>query len=331
MGGKREAAETNSSLTPRTSVYPSHLRLLPSAARFPLAAKRSWRNLIVSRPRCLRSHVIDVPMRDDSWANKELEFTTHGLPTLEQVLACKTYAPLSQQDLYNFLRRRQHAEENLDFWMDIEAHEQLWRRYQRELRTKSKEKEYPNSSESSAEAMKLYHNPRDPDITLNLEGGNELTIDIPSEPLSIEDLRISALRIYERFCSPYDPYKRTLLPEDHRLALQELVEVQRCAEPSVFTPAKHCVYDVLNRHFYPQFLNHVCFTNITLTLARTVLFPMAVLFLTGGFAMELCFVFLDYGGRLTRLWGILPIFTGWMCLLSSIFEFLPLVVLFRSR
>ncbi|KAI8334102.1 hypothetical protein BD560DRAFT_414656 [Blakeslea trispora] len=51
------------------------------------------------------------------------------LPTLDQVLARKTMPPVCLYNFYIIMRDRLKMEEVLDFYLDLQHHEQLWKRY----------------------------------------------------------------------------------------------------------------------------------------------------------------------------------------------------------
>lgn len=55
----------------------------------------------------------------------------YNLPTLKQVLERKTQPPLCLYNYYVVMRDRLYMEEVLDFYLDVQHHEQLWRRYTR--------------------------------------------------------------------------------------------------------------------------------------------------------------------------------------------------------
>lgn len=61
-------------------------------------------------------------------------YDTTGLPTLEQVLSRKTLPPVCLYNFYIIMRDRLHSEELLDFYLDVQHHEILWRRYVKGLR-----------------------------------------------------------------------------------------------------------------------------------------------------------------------------------------------------
>ncbi|KAL1921799.1 uncharacterized protein VTP21DRAFT_10441 [Calcarisporiella thermophila] len=181
---------------------------------------------------------------------------------------------------------------------------------------------------ATAEERRHIHN-----IVETREGGSDMPLEavvikVHDAP-TLNELHDSALRLYERFCSPYDAEKYSVcLPEDQRLALHELVEVRGRVDPAVFSQAKAYVYGALGAYYYPHFLDEACTSNISLPLAR-ILMLLGVLVLTAGFAFELTFVFLNLGGWTTRLWGSLPIFLGWSCLITSLSEFSPLLTLLK--
>ncbi|KAJ1658255.1 Bud site selection protein, Revert to axial protein 1 [Dispira simplex] len=52
-----------------------------------------------------------------------------SLPSLELVLARKTCPPICLYNFYVYLRDVEHTEENLDFWLDVVAHENMCKSY----------------------------------------------------------------------------------------------------------------------------------------------------------------------------------------------------------
>lgn len=56
------------------------------------------------------------------------------LPSLESVLNRRTAPPVCLYNFYIIMRDRLHMEEVLDFYLDVQHHEQLWRRYVRSMR-----------------------------------------------------------------------------------------------------------------------------------------------------------------------------------------------------
>ncbi|CAG8479799.1 10644_t:CDS:2 [Ambispora leptoticha] len=56
------------------------------------------------------------------------------LPNLEEVLYRKTAPPVCLYNFYLFMRDREHAEEYLDFWLDIAEHEILCKHFVRDMK-----------------------------------------------------------------------------------------------------------------------------------------------------------------------------------------------------
>lgn len=332
----------------------------------------------------------------DAWAKiKDHNLMVNGLPTLDQVLCQKTRPPLSQLNLFTYLRNVHRAEENLNFWLEVEAHEKLWRAYTASQRRKQEKERMLKSKKINKRMSELlgpgFGTPEagDSDVNTNrYSGGDEQwrsppspglethelnrlssafvfeddqflydrrisgtanllyldpesnyssriihTSDVSQKPagsLTLEDIEENAERIYRRYCSPYEAERRIFLPEDHRLALHELVDVHHLADPVIFESAKSYVYDILNIHYYPRFVEAAGATNVCRTTSR-IAFGLGVFFLTGGFALEFCFVFLNYWSRATRLWGLLPIWVGWLGLFTNITEFLCFLAAFGVR
>ncbi|RIA90272.1 hypothetical protein C1645_770383 [Glomus cerebriforme] len=71
-------------------------------------------------------------------------------PSLDKVLMNKSGSPLSQYNFYAYLRHVWHGEENLNFWLDVVTHENLfesWREYQNYIK-KARERRQSESATS---------------------------------------------------------------------------------------------------------------------------------------------------------------------------------------
>ncbi|KAK9727893.1 Bud site selection protein, Revert to axial protein 1, variant 2 [Basidiobolus ranarum] len=78
----------------------------------------------------------DKSIFQNFWFPEESEDITlndPNLPTLEQVLARKTTPPVCLYNYYIYLRDNNRLVENLDFWLDVVAHENLCKLYCKEL------------------------------------------------------------------------------------------------------------------------------------------------------------------------------------------------------
>lgn len=144
-------------------------------------------------------------------------------------------------------------------------------------------------------------------------------VDTPSM-LCYEDLQQNAKRIYFKFCAPYKAETKIFLPDDYRLALQEMIEIHHLADPIIFGSSFFYIYEVLNIFFYDRFLCSVMYKNLSIYATR-VYMTLSVLFLTIGFALEIACILTGYGTRATRVWGLIPLFLGYCALIASIEEF----------
>jgi len=74
------------------------------------------------------------------------------LPTLWQVLHRKTLPPVCLFNFYLYMRDHERSSEEVDFWLDVTAHELLWRLYvratKRRLTQERIEKEERNVEEA---------------------------------------------------------------------------------------------------------------------------------------------------------------------------------------
>ncbi|KAK9760110.1 Bud site selection protein, Revert to axial protein 1, partial [Basidiobolus ranarum] len=68
-----------------------------------------------------------------NYIDRKLIVNDPKLPTLEQVLSRKTSPPVCLYNYYLFLRDTYRSVENLDFWLDVVAHENLCKLYCKEL------------------------------------------------------------------------------------------------------------------------------------------------------------------------------------------------------
>ncbi|KAL1922277.1 uncharacterized protein VTP21DRAFT_9816 [Calcarisporiella thermophila] len=150
----------------------------------------------------------------------------------------------------------------------------------------------------------------------------------PTQGVSLEDVRVSALRIYHRYFAPRFFDDRFRIPEEHRAAVQELIEIHRRVEPAVFEATREYVHDLLAAHYYPRFLDVVCTANITPAHAKFA-FACGCFLLTLGFAVAIAFILLNHWSRPARLWSILPSFGGWLCLVTGMTQFQPVLTLLK--
>lgn len=282
----------------------------------------------------------EAPM--EAWqAMKDYNLRANGLPTLDQMMRLPTAAPLTQSNFITFLRRR-GVHQNLNFLLELETHAKLWRAYVQSVERQNRQSGADRLSrflESAAEKpanikdtmlmMDYQHYSETPDTQDLLKQQQQKHYDEQTyasrnpnggRSLDRHDLAQNATRIYRTFCSTHDAAQPIHLPDDHRMALEELVEKHHRPEPIVFESAKSHVFEILNVFYYPQFVDAMLYTNMVVTSARIILGLGAVL-LTFGFALELSLIFSNSGTTATRWWGLLPFFFGWSGFLAGNIDF----------
>lgn len=259
----------------------------------------------------------------EAWQEiKDYNLRVNGLPTLDQMMRLNTYSPLTQSNFATFLRKH-HVHQNLNFLMELDTHDKLWRAYLQSLDRQNRQR-LSQFLESAAESTVSFTEIPDTD---------DLLAPLPLTPKSDEgyasrinhsfghhDLVQNATRIYRTYCSPKDAAQLIHLPDDHRRALEELIELNDRPEPIIFDSARTHVFSILNVFYYPLFVDNVLYKNISTGTCRLFLI-LGFILLTLAFSVELSLIFLDAGKLSTRWAPIVPFFVGWSFLLSSITEF----------
>ncbi|CAJ0765181.1 17300_t:CDS:2, partial [Entrophospora sp. SA101] len=85
-----------------------------------------------------------------TFSKNSIIFDGTFFPPLEKVLINKSGTPLSQYNFHSYLRQEWQGQENLNFWLDVVTHENLfesWREYQNKIK-KSRPKEQGQGNEN---------------------------------------------------------------------------------------------------------------------------------------------------------------------------------------
>jgi hypothetical protein len=276
----------------------------------------------------------------EAWQEiKDYNLRVNGLPTLDQMMRLHTYSPLTQSNFSSFLKRR-NVQQNLNFLMELETHDKLWRAYLQSVDRQNRQR-LSRFLESAAEKSSGVLTPH-----AMMEGGyvetpdtDDLLSPLPPQPLTPRsphdayasrmgdkslnrhDLVQNAMRIYRTYCtSVMEAAQPILLPDDHRRALENLIEKYERPEPIVFDSARSHVFEILNVFYYPLFVEEVLYKNVSRTTSRVAM-VLGMLLLILAYSIELSFIFLDSGATTSRLIPIAPFFFGWSFLLASINNF----------
>ncbi|KAI8097578.1 uncharacterized protein BX664DRAFT_378286 [Halteromyces radiatus] len=273
----------------------------------------------------------------EAWQEmKDYNLQVNGIPTLDQLLRLPTSSPITQTQFSSFLRRR-GAQQNLNFLLQLETHQRLWQAYLNSVeRQQRPEMKSDRSSKLLSQQTQwspttdYFETPDTMDLLQSIQGSHT---HLPSanqtyasrtlhedKSLSRHDVVQNAIRIYRTFCSRYDAAQLIHLPDDHRAALETLVETNQRPEPVIFDAARSHVFDVLNMFYYPQFVDAVLYTNVSTWSSRLFL-VIGLVLLTFGLALEFAFIFLDAGNTGTRSWAFLPFLFSWAGLLTGVTHF----------
>ncbi|ORZ24227.1 hypothetical protein BCR42DRAFT_342375 [Absidia repens] len=274
----------------------------------------------------------------EAWQEmKDYNLQVNGIPTLDQLLRLPTSNPITQSQFSSFLRHR-GAQQNLNFLLELETHQRLWQAYlnsverqQRpEIKSDRASKQLLLQQQESASMMPTpwspttgYFETSDTLDLLHQSSQNHLPLSSfinGDKSLSRHDVVQNAMRIYRTFCSRYDAAQLIHLPDDHRDALETLVEKNQRPEPVIFDAARSHVFDVLNMFYYPQFVDTALYTNISTFSARLLMVAGLVL-LVFGLALEFTLIFLSSGSTSTRWWAFLPFIFGWSGIMTGVTHF----------
>ncbi|CAG8531733.1 15416_t:CDS:2 [Acaulospora colombiana] len=249
-------------------------------------------------------------------------------PSLEKVLMNKSGSPLSQYNFYSYLRQEWQGEENLNFWLDVVTHENLfesWREYQNRIKKARERNSYDEKGHiiyeegdeyeeqevvEDWEPVHNYHN-----STSSAEGGAAASVDSKNPVISPQSRpygheitinpsvdysrpetfkRISEDDLIKSAQSIYQKYGHMdILPEESRNTMSDLIERQGRYNPVVFSSAKSYVYHIMNVIYFPKFIQSAVDMNLTQIHAMIAL-PLGVVFLAFGFSLELYDIFMGW-------------------------------------
>ncbi|KAI9359435.1 hypothetical protein BD770DRAFT_386046 [Pilaira anomala] len=248
----------------------------------------------------------------------------HGdLPTLDQVLSRKTLPPVCLYNFYIIMRDRLKMEEVLDFYLDLQHHELLWKRYVKAMHRRGhlSESDLSDGFQSPRVMSRLSNQyfphtattPRSPSpinmpisltrpslVTGTLEESN-LTETEKSVP-SRKDLMDSSQRLLLRYLVPSATKELTQLPDQLKQSLRkELEKPDPRDDPLLFSDAKDYLFEYMQTQAYPKFLRLKVWGNITLyqQLGRLVI---GLLSLLAALTTSLSLIFLGYPPWGIRFW-----------------------------
>ncbi|CAG8457364.1 4026_t:CDS:2 [Ambispora leptoticha] len=247
------------------------------------------------------------------------------VPSLDKVLLGVSGAPLSQYNFYCYLREHWQAEDNLNFWLDVANHENLWgtwlenerRKKERELHYRFTEITVTPTNDSQVQALSLNN------ISSNVTSDEDASVGQPGyrRQINEDDLHKSAKQIYRKYAN------LNIFPQEHRTTMQDLIMRQGRHNPVVFASSKAYVYHIMNVIYFPKFVESATDINLS-QISAIIALPLGMICLTFGIALELYYIFMAWEGRMIRIWGFFPLWLGWVLLQTAITRFLPPLILF---
>ncbi|KAG2228671.1 hypothetical protein INT48_007050, partial [Thamnidium elegans] len=281
------------------------------------------------------------------------EQDAHGdLPTLDQVLTRKTLPPVCLYNFYIIMRDRLKMEEVLDFYLDLQHHELLWKRYVKAMHRTGhlSETDLSDGFQSPRVLSRLSNqyfpsvgtprtpSPRSPSpinmpISLVRPSIGELSSTTTNEKAipSRKDLMDSSQRLLLRYLVPSATKELTQLPDQLKLALRkELEKPEPRDDPLLFADAKDYVFEYMQKQAYPKFLRLKVWGNITLyqQLGRLV---VGLLSLLAALTTSLSLIFLGYPTWGIRFWILLPFWIGVLNILTFLTGLDPIWVLVFNK
>ncbi|KAI9277871.1 hypothetical protein BY458DRAFT_504290 [Sporodiniella umbellata] len=207
-----------------------------------------------------------------------LEDVHAELPTLDQVLTRKTQPPVCLYNFYIVMRDRLKMEEVLDFYLDLQHHDLLWRKYVKAM--------HRTGHLSETDISEGFQSPR----LLSRLSAQPTDEKIPSR----KDLTVSSQRLLSKYLVPSSTKEVTQLPiELRKMICEELEKAEARDDPLLFADAKNYVFEYMQRFAYPKFLRLKVWGNVTLN-QQIIRLVLGFLGLFAALTTSLCFIFLGH-------------------------------------
>ncbi|KAL0083606.1 hypothetical protein J3Q64DRAFT_1862847 [Phycomyces blakesleeanus] len=242
------------------------------------------------------------------------------LPTLDQVLKRESRPPVCLYNYYIVLRDRLKLETMLDFWLDVQQAEILYRRYERHLLRQERKSNRPsvippqplqphpktplstnNSRESDQVVTQMLLTQARHSIATASSQTNSAKSKRPLPPTQTDMMELVE-RIYLRYIVPHAEKEIMQLPTPLRseIAQHFAGQITTPTDPHIFGPAKIHIHHLLQLVF-PTFVHYKVLMNLTLKqqIGRIV---AGLLGLMIGFSLEFSLIFLNIHPWQRRIW-----------------------------
>ncbi|KAI8342079.1 hypothetical protein BC941DRAFT_339166, partial [Chlamydoabsidia padenii] len=214
------------------------------------------------------------------------------LPSLDEVLQRQSRPPVCLYNYYIVLRDRLQMETLLDFWLDVQQAEVLYRRY---LKQQTKKQ---NNKKMLTHMLLMQSSPKRSTTFTTTSSSSSFSLQSPHTSQS--EMVDTNERIYFRYIVPHAEKELVQLPAALRDKIIQSYNNNGMDDPKVFQNAKRYVHILLQSSF-TLFIRYKVFMN--LTLPQQILRLAAGLFaLLVGFSLEFSLIFLNIIPWSLRLW-----------------------------
>lgn len=179
-----------------------------------------------------------------------------SFPPLRTILQFKSDPSPELCTFYDFLKNKEHSEENLEFWLMLRNHNLLYKRYHQ----LKQERQHTDESLAVAAAA----------VVIEVQAIDEQHADRPSRPrvrsmhenqvstllVDRKMLRRSAKKILEMYLKP-DSQKEINVPNHQRIKVRDYIEKEKRYDPMLFADVRDVVYEMMNRDSFPRFLKYL--------------------------------------------------------------------------
>ncbi|SAM04597.1 hypothetical protein [Absidia glauca] len=255
------------------------------------------------------------------------------LPTLDEVLQRQSRPPVCLYNYYIVLRDRLHMETLLDFWLDVQQAEVLYRRYLKQQAKKQNSKTNINKSvrrsspQSPIESISATSFASQPEMlthmllmqpkpfsapkrsttitksitTTSSSSSSSLQSSSPHHYPAQSEMVDTNERIYYRYIVPHAEKELIQLPAALRDKIIHAFNTNTpLDDPKVFQNAKRYVHILLQSSF-TLFIRYKVFMNLTLP-QQLLRLAAGLFFLLVGFSLEFSLIFLNMVPWSLRLW-----------------------------
>ena len=183
---------------------------------------------------------------------------------LRAVLSFKLQPSDLLTEFYDYLRKKERSEENLEFWLALRNHNLLYKRYRR---LHQRQTQHPNEIAVTSASFQRHEKQLDLNLLLGVpEGENApvphkrrpsvfLTADITETEVDRKLLRKSVKMILALYLTP-GSVKEVNVPNDLRQKVKQHIDDDKRYDPMIFAAVRESVFDTMRKDSYLRFLKY---------------------------------------------------------------------------